>query len=87
MDLRLSSFKRVGKLLELMHKRGVLEYAEVKGVEHKLLTRVHIDKVKEYTPKYSLKRVSAAKREDAAEDTGYPKVNIEEIYEPNKQLN
>ena len=37
LDLRLSSFKRVGKLLELMHKKGVVDYSEVKGVNHKLI--------------------------------------------------
>lgn len=40
LDFRLSSFKRVGKLLEIMHKKGVIDYSEVKGVDHKLITRV-----------------------------------------------
>jgi hypothetical protein len=43
LDLRLSSFKRVGKLLEFMHKKGVVEFAEVKGKAHKLITKVHRD--------------------------------------------
>jgi hypothetical protein len=30
----------VGKLLEIMHKKGVIDYSEVKGVDHKLITRV-----------------------------------------------
>lgn len=40
LDFRLSQFKRVGKLLEIMHKKGVIDYSEVKGVDHKLITRV-----------------------------------------------
>ena len=40
LDLRLSSFKRVGKLLEVMAKKGVIDYAEVKGVGHKLITKI-----------------------------------------------
>lgn len=43
LDLRLSSFKRVGKLLEIMHKKGVVDYSEVKGVNHKLLNRIFRD--------------------------------------------
>ena len=41
LDFRLSSFKRIGKLLEIMHKKGVIDYSEVKGVNHKLLNKVY----------------------------------------------
>jgi hypothetical protein len=40
LDFRHSSFKRVGKLLDLMHKKGVIDYSEVKGVNHKLITKI-----------------------------------------------
>ena len=40
LDFRLSSFKRIGKLLEIMHKKGVIEYWEVKGAGHKLITQI-----------------------------------------------
>jgi hypothetical protein len=38
--LRLSNFKRIGKLLEFMHTKGVIEYANVRGIKHKLITKV-----------------------------------------------
>jgi len=38
--LRHSNFKRIGKLLELMHTKGVIEYANVSGIKHKLITKV-----------------------------------------------
>ena len=41
LDFRLSSFKRIGKLLEIMHKKGVIDYSEVKGVNRKLLNKVY----------------------------------------------
>ena len=41
LDFRLSSFRRVGKLLEIMHKKGVIDYSEIKGVSHKLLYKVY----------------------------------------------
>ncbi len=62
LDLRLSNFKRIGKLLEIMHKKGVIEYVDVKGVNHKLITKVfrEIEEVKSYTMKYSLKKIKKA---------------------------
>jgi len=38
LDLRLSSFKRIGKLLEVMHKKGVITYTEPRAVDHKMIT-------------------------------------------------
>ena len=45
--LRYSTFKRMGKLLDFMHAKGVIEYANVRGVKHKLVTKVfdEIDEV------------------------------------------
>lgn len=40
-DLRLSSYKKIGKLLEKMTKQGVISYTEIKGISHKLITKVH----------------------------------------------
>ena len=47
MYLRYSTFKRMGKLLDFMHAKGVIEYANVRGVKHKLVTKVfdEIDEV------------------------------------------
>ena len=59
LDFRLSSFKRVGKLLEIMHKKGVIDYSEVKGVDHKLIIRVFRtnEEFKNYVPKFSLRKL------------------------------
>ena len=59
LDLRLSSFKRIGKLLEIMHKKSIIEYVDVKGVNHKLVTKVNRanEEIKNYQMKYSLKKV------------------------------
>ena len=76
-----------------MHKKGIIEYSEVKGVAHKLVTRVfrEVEEIKNYTMKYSLKKVKkAAVTQSNGGDgigEGYPKVHIEEIYEPTKHLN
>jgi hypothetical protein len=45
-----------------MHKKGIVDYSEVKGVNHKLVTRVFrdVEEVKNYTMKYSLKKVKKA---------------------------
>jgi|LauGreDrversion4_2_1035121.scaffolds.fasta_scaffold10449_5 hypothetical protein len=76
-----------------MHKKGIVDYSEVKGVGHKLVNRVFRDheEVKNYNMKYSLKKVKKAaggpigSGGDGAGE-GYPKVNIEEIYEPTKHM-
>ncbi len=62
-----------------MHKRGIIDYSEVKGVSHKLVTRIYRDcpEIKDYVPKYSLKRVKKANTtEEGSEQnaSGYPKV-------------
>ena len=59
LDFRLSSFKRVGKLLEIMHKKGVIDYCEVKGVDHKLISRIFRanEEFKQYVPKFSLRKL------------------------------
>ena len=43
LDMRLSSFKRMGKLLEIMDKKGIVVYQEMKGVSHKLLIKINRD--------------------------------------------
>ena len=43
LDLRLSTYKRVGKLLEIMHKKGVVDYSEIKGFNHKLISKINKD--------------------------------------------
>jgi len=34
-------FIKIGKFLEVMHKRGVVDYTEPKGINHKVITRIH----------------------------------------------
>ena len=59
LDFRLTSFKRVGKLLEIMHKKGIIDYSELKGVDHKMINKIFRDnpEFKEYVPKFSLRKL------------------------------
>ena len=68
-----------------MHKKGVIEYSEVKGVGHKLITQVFRDnkEFKQYIPKLSLRKTKKelpvlAKNEESS--IGYPKIQIVEGY-------
>jgi hypothetical protein len=40
LSLKQSSFKKIGKLLEIMAKEGVIEYCEPKNLGHKLLVKI-----------------------------------------------
>eukprot|EP00347_Sterkiella_histriomuscorum_P011099 403373759 len=92
LDFRCSSFKRIGKFLEIMHKRGILDYSEPKGINHKVITRIHRanEELKSFEPKYSLrksKKVVLAPQNQDAKGVRYPKVEISEVFQLNKNLN
>jgi len=69
LDFRLSSFKRIGKLLEVMNKKNVIDYAEIKGVSHKLITKINRgnEEFKSYVPKFSLRKSKKAQAPTAGE--------------------
>ena len=70
-----------------MEKKGVIQYSDIKGVDHKLIIQVFRENKEfmEYVPKFSLKRI---KKEEPVEekDPEYPKIEIEEGYQPNQNL-
>ncbi len=41
-----------------MHKKGIIDYSEPKGINHKMITRIHRDneEFKSYVPKFSLRK-------------------------------
>jgi hypothetical protein len=45
-----------------MNKKNVIDYAEVKGVNHKLITRINRgnEEFKNYVPKFSLRKTKKA---------------------------
>ena len=63
-DLRKSSFKKIGKLLEAISDskgNGLIRYAEVKQGGHKLIQRVNDDWQADFVPQFKLKRTKQAK--------------------------
>ena len=46
LDLRKSSYKKVGKLLEQAHKEGIISYEIPLKKDHKLFTKVTRDHIK-----------------------------------------
>jgi translation initiation factor 2D len=86
-DLRKSSFKKVGKLLECMSTQksgeGIIVYQESRTKGHKLITQVLRDQFSEFAPQYHLRRIKRKNEESKNEGTGsatYPKIGIEEVY-------
>lgn len=96
-DLRLSSFKKIGKLLEVMCTKnkggpGLIDYQEDKKKGHKLVTKFYKEKLKDvFVPQFKLKRTKT-KNEDGSniphvpKEIDYPKVAIEEVYQLGKNL-
>lgn len=41
LNLKFSSFKKIGRLLEHMDREGVIDYNEPKNLGHKVITKVH----------------------------------------------
>ena len=59
-DLKKSSFKKIGKLLEVMstgkNGLGYIDYLENKQKGHKVITGINRDTFKDFVPQYKLKR-------------------------------
>ena len=94
LDLRKSSFKKIGKLLTKVDKDGVIEYRKPKFRKHKMITKVNRkhQTLVEFHQIYSLKRhkisdsyqpVSASSSHEAVR---YPRVNIIEVRKPKGEL-
>jgi hypothetical protein len=87
LDLRKSTFKKVGKLLEQMHQSNLIVYSENKAKGHKLISQVLRAELNDFVPQFKLKHTKKKVEESksVAEDT-YPKVQIEEVYQLGKNL-
>ena len=88
-DLKKTSFKKIGKLLEIIstgkNGLGYIEYLENKQKGHKVIAGVNKDTFKDFVPKYKLKRVKANKAapEESkvqSSSVNYPKVQIDEVF-------
>jgi hypothetical protein len=89
-DLKKSSFKKIGKLLEIVstYKNGLgyIEYLENKQKGHKVIAAVNRDTFKEFAPKFRLKRSKTkavpeeSKVQSTSTSTNYPKVQIDEVF-------
>jgi len=76
-DMKQSSFKKIGKLLDLQAKLDVIDYLEPKGGDHKLITRINRKTFMGFVPQFRLKRIKRQQQEAQSHVFGdYPKVNI-----------
>lgn len=41
LNIKQSSFKKIGRLLEIMDKEGVIEYSEPKNLGHKVISKIN----------------------------------------------
>ena len=91
MDLRKSSFKKIGKLLESMSTgkqgEGFIDYTENKQKGHKVITKVYRDSLTDWVPEFKLKRVKNKGNEESKQSNPdksnageYPKIKIDEVY-------
>jgi predicted ribosome-associated RNA-binding protein Tma20 len=80
LSLKQSSFKKIGKLLESMAERGLIDY-RCSNSDHKLITAVHKQAAwfGQFVPRFSLKKVKPQKQE-AVQECIYPKVLVQEVY-------
>ena len=62
-DLRKTTFKKIGKLLEVMstgkNGAGIIAYEENKIKGHKMITRVYREQLIDFVPQFKLKRVKS----------------------------
>lgn len=86
-DLKNSSFKKIGKLLEMIstgkNGLGFVDYLENKQKGHKVIAGINRDTFKEFVPQYKLKRVKASKsqpEESKFLSVNYPKIQIDEVF-------
>lgn len=96
LDLKKSSYKKIGKLLDLMSEGknglGLISYVEEKKKGHKLITSVSTDWNADFVPQFKLKRVkNKQKDEEEKTQTGgsgdeYPKIEITEVYQLGKDI-
>lgn len=97
-DLKKSSFKKIGKLCESMSEGknglGLISYIEEKKKGHKLITRVNTDWQQDFAPQFKLKRVKNKQKDEEEKTTQgpggdsdiYPKISITEVYLLGKNL-
>jgi hypothetical protein len=88
-DLKKSSFKKIGKLLEVMstgkNGLGYIDYLENKQKGHKVIAGIYRETFKEFAPKYKLKRVKTkiikiVEESKESVKHNYPKVQIDEVF-------
>lgn len=93
-DLKKSSFKKIGKLLECMsdvkNGAGVISYVDVKTKGHKMITKIYTGWEADFVPQFKLKRIKKKAGEDegkaAQSELGYPQVVIDEVFQLGKHL-
>jgi len=92
-DLKKSSFKKIGKLLESMSTDkggdGLILYKEkMKG--HKVIQQIYRDKLEGFVPQFKLKKLKTNAGKIEAKNTNefgkYPKIQIEEVFQLGKNL-
>ena len=97
-DLRKSSFKKMGKLLEMMstgkNGAGLIDYSEdakfAKG--HKVITRIVRSKLEDFVPEFKLRRnkkKEGGNHEEQKQQSikNYPLIDIQEVFQLGKNLN
>lgn len=73
-----------------MHKKGIVDYLEPKGISHKVITRIHrsCEELKDYVPKFSLRKAKKTQGAQGETNSGvfagnglrYPRVDVSEVF-------
>lgn len=92
-DLRKSSFKKIGKLLEKMSTyktgEGLIDFLENSVKGHKIITKVYRESLKDFVPQYGLRRIKRKAEETKTETISggaFPRVKIEVVHQLGKHL-
>ena len=86
-DVKLSSYRKIGGFLKKMHKNGVISYTKVKGFDHDLITEIHKSH-SDFTDFEPIVREKAKEKavEGSEEVSPYPKVRYTWGLRPGKEL-
>jgi hypothetical protein len=87
LNLKFSSFKKIGRLLEHMDAEGVIEYTEPKHLGHRVIAKIRRDcpQLARFVPEYKLRREKQSVKQEI-EECEFPKVKINEVFAAGKHL-
>eukprot|EP01016_Furgasonia_blochmanni_P000252 TRINITY_DN1001_c0_g1_i1.p1 TRINITY_DN1001_c0_g1~~TRINITY_DN1001_c0_g1_i1.p1 ORF type:complete len:729 (-),score=327.94 TRINITY_DN1001_c0_g1_i1:179-2275(-) len=90
LDMKNSSYKKLGKFLQVMDKQGYIDYKEAKKGQGPMITKIHREKEDffQFMPKIKKaeKKEKDANEEKKVDENVIPKVELAEVYKPRSNL-